>query len=64
MDGSMAVELWRAVVRPIIEYAAVVWAPMCSTSAIERLEVLQRQCLKKIVGMGEMHNKRSGARRM
>ena len=52
MSGEVALHLWCAEVRPIIEYAVAIWGVELPAYLVERLEKLQRKVLRRLLWLG------------
>ena len=48
---ELKLKLFDALVRPVLSYACEVWAPIASRSALETLEQVQKQFLRKLLGV-------------
>ena len=56
MSGKDLIKLYLALVRSILEYRSVTYSPMQSKSQSNRLEKVQKQCLRIIFGYGRSYD--------
>ena len=57
MDQSDLKKVYTSLIRPVAEYASVVWHPMLTDEQARSIERQQNQAMKNIVGIGVSANK-------
>lgn len=55
-DREVIVPLYKSLVRPILEYASSAWSPQY-IEQVEKLERIQKRCLKLIEDVGDDHSR-------